>query len=253
MIERKCTGILTLASSVNVKAPLSKIPVARAVYERDCAVSILSPDSLSSCSSIQSICVPTSVDCIPQFCFYGCRRLSKATFESGSEIWAFGASHLRVADQFTRFASLLHCHFCASCFRQCPYLSEVAFESDSQLAILSESAFEACSLLGSICLPFALETISKFCFKNCRRLTDFAFERNPKASHLGGCAFAGYSSLQSISLPSGLREVTGFSLGSSAITSLSVSAGGRFLKVSGCLLVHAREVCAIRYFGYFEK
>jgi hypothetical protein len=41
------------------------------------------------CSSLSSICIPSSIECICENCFSECRSLSRVTFESGSSLSCF--------------------------------------------------------------------------------------------------------------------------------------------------------------------
>jgi hypothetical protein len=42
--------------------------------------------AFSRCSSLQSICIPSSIETISTKCFAGCKSLSNVTFESGCKV-----------------------------------------------------------------------------------------------------------------------------------------------------------------------
>jgi hypothetical protein len=42
--------------------------------------------AFSDCSSLSSICIPSSVNALCQQCFYQCHSLSRVTFETGSRL-----------------------------------------------------------------------------------------------------------------------------------------------------------------------
>jgi hypothetical protein len=63
-----------------------------ATFESGCAMSILDEYAFASCSSLQSICIPSSIEAIAPFCFTNCRPLSTVTFDSRCRISALGES-----------------------------------------------------------------------------------------------------------------------------------------------------------------
>jgi hypothetical protein len=46
----------------------------------------LGESAFERCSSLRSICIPSSVESIPELCFKDCTRLSNLTFEAGSKL-----------------------------------------------------------------------------------------------------------------------------------------------------------------------
>jgi hypothetical protein len=98
------------------------------------------------CSSLRSICIPSSVTAIPSRCFSYCTQLSSVKFEAGSRISTLGES------AFHSCASLQSICLPSSvetvstlCFSECGQLSSVTFEAGSKLSSLGNGAFsQAC-------------------------------------------------------------------------------------------------------------
>jgi hypothetical protein len=136
-------------------------------FESGCRISILSKSAFDN-SSLESICIPSSVETIGESCFRCCRYLANVTFEPKAKLADIGKS------AFTGCSSLRSICLPAqiktiakSCFKDCQVLSDVTFESGCKIASLGDLVFENSSSLRSICIPSSIETISKSCFKNC--------------------------------------------------------------------------------------
>jgi hypothetical protein len=55
-------------------------------FEKGCHLSRLEDSTFLGCSSLSSICIPSSVDIIGQKCFDSCASLSRVTFEDDSKL-----------------------------------------------------------------------------------------------------------------------------------------------------------------------
>jgi hypothetical protein len=75
------------------------------------------------------------------------------------------------------------------CFYACYTLKIVAFESGSQLTMMGDSAFNACSVLQSVCIPFSVGTLGEECFQNCPVLGSIVFEPNSRLEMIEASAF----------------------------------------------------------------
>jgi hypothetical protein len=53
-------------------------------FESGSLLSGLGKSAFLCCSSLSSMCIPSSVEVLREGCFYGCTALSNVTFESGS-------------------------------------------------------------------------------------------------------------------------------------------------------------------------
>jgi hypothetical protein len=123
-------------------------------FESGCQISILGDSAFADCLSVQSICIPASVEIISQYCFRWCEYLSELVFESGCRLSTLGES------AFEECRSLQSIRVPAPvetiskyCFRWCEQLSELVFESGCRLSALDECAFEICRSLQSIGVP----------------------------------------------------------------------------------------------------
>jgi hypothetical protein len=55
-------------------------------FASDCQVSTLGVQAFSGCSSLQSICIPSSIESICDYCFSNCASLSSLTFASDCKV-----------------------------------------------------------------------------------------------------------------------------------------------------------------------
>jgi hypothetical protein len=122
------------------------------------------------------------------------------------------------------------------------------FDRGSHISFLGESAFRICSLQ-SISVPSSIESISASCFSGCKNLSNVTFAPDCRLSILGDWAFEGCSSLQSLHIPRTVRQVTGLTMASSGIRSVTVDPGNEFFNVWDDFLVDFGETCLIRYLG----
>jgi hypothetical protein len=228
-------------------------------------------ESFANCSSLSSICIPSSVEKIGRACFKSCLSLRAVQFGSESKLQKL------CSDCFQDCSSLQSITIPRSvekternCFGKCCSLSEVLFESNSELRDLEAGAFLGCWSLRSICLPSSMSKLSPGTFEKCR-LSVLTFE---SPSHLESLSlgipdeFAGDQlripdSTRRLSLAlnapwtSGGAIVVGFGRFSHLSYWQCTTAGycrdlprppnrGVFLHVSSKTLQHFREVIAFR-------
>jgi hypothetical protein len=115
---------------------------------------MLGESAFCACKSLQSICLPASLETVSKFCFIGCDKLADLTFESGSHLSTLGES------AFANCPSLHSICLPASvetvsdsCFTQCQSLSKLIFEAGCKNRTLGCLGFFGCSSLRSICVP----------------------------------------------------------------------------------------------------
>jgi hypothetical protein len=93
------------------------------------------------------------------------------------------------------------------CFHHHFRLTLFAFEANSQLSVIEESAFHKQKRLQGICLPGSLQQLSKGSFELCANLRIVHFERYCQLSVLDSGAFASCSSLAAIAIPNSVRRI----------------------------------------------
>jgi hypothetical protein len=113
-------------------------------FEPCSKVSILGPSAFLSCSSLQSICIPSSVQTISDSCFAFCPTLSNVAFEPDSQI------SILEGNAFDFCSSLRSIWIPSSvqtisrsCFDNCAKLLTVVLESGSKLSAESLSALRS--------------------------------------------------------------------------------------------------------------
>jgi hypothetical protein len=78
---------------------------------------------------------------------------------------------------------------CEYAFNNCSSLSQIIFESGSQLTEMRKGGFVGCSSLASICSPAKVETIARGCFDSCTSLVEVSFEPGSKLTRIESRAF----------------------------------------------------------------
>jgi hypothetical protein len=157
-------------------------------------VSILGEWSLSCCTALQSICIPTSLCQIT--------GLALAGSELQTVIVKAKNQSFRVSDCFlVDFAAIClvryfghEMHVSISpgietvspgCFCHYDSVRSITFEPGCKISVFGEFAFERCSFLQSICIPSSIETISKSGFADCRNLVRLTFAAGCRIAVLG--------------------------------------------------------------------
>ena len=121
-------------------------------------------------SSITSIELPSSVQCIGVSAFKDCVNLKSVTLPN----------NIGIIDRDT--------------FRNCKNLTHI--EIPDSIAHIGPWAFYACSKLNDIRFPRGLRSIGSYAFANCDRLTSIFIPQNVYC--IGDCAFRSCENLQSI-------------------------------------------------------
>ena len=95
----------------------------------------------------------------------------------------------------------------AQCFYYCSLITDVTFESGSQLTTISGSAFNGCSHLARINLEDCkkLNLIGGSAFYDCRSLTELTLPDSLRT--INGRAFARCTGLRSVYLPDGIQFI----------------------------------------------
>jgi hypothetical protein len=134
-------------------------PTIRSVkFDPGCSLRSIEERAFQNCSSLSSICIPSSVQVLSAHCFYECRSLSTVIFEAGSRL-------RRVCSAaFARCSALSSICIPSSVeildgesFAGCDSLLTVQFESGSRLMRIETWAFGNCPKLASICVPASVQ------------------------------------------------------------------------------------------------
>jgi hypothetical protein len=166
-------------------------------FEAGCRISLFGESAFQHCSSLQSICIPSSVETISKSCFYQCYDLLKVTFEPDSKVSVLGDFAFEYCQSLRSICipPLIEI-IPLGCFSCCNRLSHFAFAPGCRVSTLGRSAFGFCSSLQSIRIPASVETISPACFGACCDLKNIVLEVGCKVS------------VDSLSPPAGARLIT---------------------------------------------
>jgi hypothetical protein len=176
-------------------------------FEYGSKLSFFEEAAFSECSSLTSICIPSSIKTLGVSSLSGCRSLLMITFES--------ASIVSCMDNYAFSGSSLSC-ICIpasvekigeGCFASCHSLSVVMFESGSKVSVLDDFAFVGCSLLSWICIPASVEKVGDMCFALCASLSTVIFASNSGVLSIGDDLFQLCTSLSSIWIHPSLEAV----------------------------------------------
>ena len=147
---------------------------------------------------ITSLSLPSSVERVETFAFFGASNLKKITFANGGE-------RLKQIDPWA--------------FKDCSSLESIDL-SNAKLTEIPEKAFENCTSLRSVKLPPTVTKIAEDAFSGCRNLEEITGLSDCSITEIGTDAFYGCSKLKSLdfsnstftALPekafSGLRSLT---------------------------------------------
>ena len=94
-----------------------------------------------------------------------------------------------------------------SAFQNQRYLTELDFESGSQLTTIGEKAFMSCYSLESIIIPNTLSSLGKNAFSGCARLQTVDFGNNVSLTTIEAYTFQNCNSLTTVNLPSGVTSL----------------------------------------------
>jgi hypothetical protein len=172
------------ATTINIPAQIQGLPVTAigdyAFSSCSSLTSVTIPSSVTSigygaflgCSSLTSIIIPSSITSIRNLAFAGCRSLTSVTIPSS--VTSIGNE----------------------AFEDCSSLTSVIIPSS--ITSIGDSAFSSCSSLTSVTIPSSVTSIGSLAFNYCYRLTSITIPSS--VTSIGGGAFYGCSSLTSVTL-----------------------------------------------------
>jgi hypothetical protein len=208
---------ITIPASVEIlgeKCFSSCISLLRISFQSHSQLRRIECGAFSGCRSLQSICIPASVEILRTSCFCNCGSLSAVSFESGSRLSEIGEQVFFLCFSLKSICIPSSVRVLGSkCFghtqfeRQgCRSLSDVIFESESQLVRIEAMTFEGCSALRSICIPASVELLSEACFVSCINLSVVSFESGSHLKRIEHRAFEGIS-VKSIFIPRSVESI----------------------------------------------
>jgi hypothetical protein len=92
-------------------------------------------------------------------------------------------------------------------FYKCSNLTQISFESNSQLENIGHVAFARCINLTSISIPSGVRNLSGT-FSGCTNLTNVVFEQNSQLESIGQFTFEGAINLTHIVIPESVTKIT---------------------------------------------
>lgn len=159
----------------------------------------------SELDGLLSITLPTSIEDIPDNCFFCCSSLSRIylpkKLQSIGESCFFGCESLM---NITIPKGVLE--FKENTFGQCTSLSRIAFEdgNPSQIKKLGRYCYANCYSLEEINISGVEGIIPEYCFVNCVRLRRVKFPT--QLTRIGVCSFKSCG-IQQIELPTMIKEI----------------------------------------------
>ena len=159
----------------------------------------------SELDGLLSITLPTSIEDIPDNCFFCCSALSRIylpkKLKSIGESCFFGCESLMnitIPKGITEFKE--------NTFGQCTSLSRIAFEdgNPSQIKKLGRYCYANCYSLEEINISGVEGTIPEYCFVNCVHLRRVKFPT--QLTQIGECSFKSCG-IQQIELPTTIKEL----------------------------------------------
>ena len=169
------------------------------------------------CTALTEISIPSGVTSIGSYAFYGCTALTDILVHKDNTAYSSsdgvlynkeqtiliccpaGKKSVTVADSVTSIVDFA--------FSGCTSLQTVTFGENSQLESIGTSAFDGCTALTEISIPFGVKSIVYSAFRDCTSLQTVTFGENSQLESIGSGAFDGCTALIEISIPSGVTRI----------------------------------------------
>ena len=169
-------------------------------------VTSIKGSAFSSCDSLTSISLPSSVTTVGDGAFNGCDSLTSISLPSG--VTSIGSSAFYGCDSLTSISIPSSVTSIGGrAFYNCSSLTSVTFQVNSQLTSIGSETFEDCSSLTSISVPASVTSIGYESFHNCLSLTSVTFQVNSQLTSIGAYAFKDCTKLASITIPNSVTSI----------------------------------------------
>ena len=165
-------------------------------------VTELGAECFSSCYSLTSVTIPSSVTSLGNSCFRYCTNLTSITIPS---------SVTSLGDEcFSNCSSLTSVTIPSSvtslgdyCFYECNKLASITIPSS--VTSLGDYCFYDCYKLDSITIPSSVTSLGDYCFFDCNKLASITIPSS--VTSLGGSCFNSCRGLASITIPSSVTSL----------------------------------------------
>jgi hypothetical protein len=108
--------------------------------------------------TLESTCIPASVQLLDKCCFYSCNGLKEVAFEQDSQLQRIGRSAFSWCQSLEFMTIPESVQFLdEECFAFCKNLMGVMFRPGSNLERIGEYAFDVCPALESIIVPASMD------------------------------------------------------------------------------------------------
>jgi hypothetical protein len=210
-------------------------------FEAGSKLSCIEDHAFWSCSSLSSIVLPSGLQRLTRFALAG-SELQSISIEEGNHNFKVSGNFLLDFE-----CKSIHALFgnaqevtisntietlSAGCFSGCRKVCKVAFESDSRVSCIGDSAFYPCSRLSSICIPASVERLGKECFRSCNSLSTVTFESGSRLSSMEEAAFSSCSRLSSICVPAAVGQIgQGCFLQCSSLVTVTFESGSKLSRM----------------------
>jgi hypothetical protein len=165
-------------------------------FESNSRLTRIEPGTFS-CSSLQSILIPSNVEILGSACFHFCTSLSSITFESNShltriESFAFLDSSLQSIViprnvQFIDGSAFLGVTLSSISIE--PGNEIFVIEKDFLIDVVDHKLIQNFSTSSAIEIGRNIEIVGSRCFYNCKSLSSVSFESNSRLTRIESTAF----------------------------------------------------------------
>jgi hypothetical protein len=197
----------------------------RVTIPADSRLREIEESAFSGCTSLISIFIPSSVQCLGNNCFEECISLEIVTFGAFSRLKIIGENAFAGCESLKSICIPAACEIIGfeafgavpniwKGIRSCKSLQSVLFESGSRLTTIGQRVFAGCPALKCIDLPAGVTVLEFDCFAGLAvdgvyvvndSLVSVTWESGSQLRNIKAFAFAGCVSLVSICIPASVE------------------------------------------------